>query len=136
MAKKKEDKKKKGDLGIEFPQRSKEGLGKEKLKSEKKAADRKKIREEKNWEKQIIPILYRPFDRQWIFYNDAVIERTRKDVMRHMMQENLALCVGRAGQVVGLEKPWNVVFCAECIEDLNLFYRGGNVNFPLYVYPY
>lgn len=47
MAKKKEDKKKKGDLGIEFPQRSKEGLGKEKLKSEKKAADRKKIREEK-----------------------------------------------------------------------------------------
>ena len=96
---------------------------------------RKKVRAEKDWEKQIIPILYRPFDRQWIFYNDAVIERTRKDVMRHMMRANLALCVGRAGQVVGLEKAWNVVFCAECIADLNLFYRGGNVNLPLYLYP-
>jgi len=96
---------------------------------------RRKIREEKDWEKQITPILYRPFDRQWTLYNDAVIERTRKEVMRHMMKENLALCVGRAGQVVGLEKPWNIVFCTEHITDLNLFYRGGNVNFPLYLYP-
>lgn len=96
---------------------------------------RKTIMAQEHWEEQILPILYRPFDRQWIFYNDAVIERTRKAVMRHMMHENLALCVGRAGQVVGSEKPWNIVFCAECIEDLNLFYRGGNVNFPLYLYP-
>lgn len=96
---------------------------------------RKKMTQEKNWKEQIIPILYRPFDRQWIFYNDAVIERTRKDVMRHMMRENLAICVGRAGQVVGLERPWNVVFCTEYIADLNLFYRGGNVNLPLFLYP-
>lgn len=96
---------------------------------------RRKVREYEDWEKQITPILYRPFDRQWIFYNDAVIERTRKEVMRHMMRDNLALCVGRAGQVVGLEKPWNVLFCADCIVDLNLFYRGGNVNLPLYLYP-
>lgn len=55
--------------------------------------------------------------------------------MCHMMQENLSLCIGRAGQVVGLEKPWNIVFCSDSIEDFNLFYRGGNVNFPLYLYP-
>jgi hypothetical protein len=55
--------------------------------------------------------------------------------MRHFVRDNLGLCVGRAGQVVGSEKPWNVVFCAECMQDLNLFYRGGNVNFPLYLYP-
>jgi len=96
---------------------------------------RRKVREQNNWERQIIPILYRPFDRQWIFYNDVVIERTRKDIMRHMMRENVGLCIGRAGQVVGLEKPWNIVFCADCITDLNLFYRGGNVTFPLYLYP-
>jgi predicted helicase len=59
----------------------------------------------------------------------------RPEVMGHMTRENLGLCVGRAGQVVGLEKPWNIVFCSDCIEDLNLFYRGGNVNFPLYLYP-
>ena len=96
---------------------------------------RKKIKAEKDWDKKIIPILYRPFDQQWIFYDDVLIERTRKEVMSHMMRENLALCVGRAGQVVGLEKPWNIVFCAETITDLNLFYRGGNVTFPLYLYP-
>jgi hypothetical protein len=96
---------------------------------------REKLRAEKNWEEQVLPILYRPFDRRWIFYNHAVVERMRKDVMRHMKPGNLALCVGRAGQVVGLEKPWNVVFCADCIQDFNLFYRGGNVNFPLYLFP-
>lgn len=82
----------------------------------------------------IIPILYRPFDTQYIFYHDALIERLRKEVMRHMMRENYSLCVGRAGQVVGTEKPWNIVFCSKYIEDFNLFYRGGNVNFPLYLY--
>jgi len=96
---------------------------------------RKKVQQENNWEKQIVPILYRPFDHQWIFYNEAIIERPRKEVMRHLLRENLALCVGRAGQVVGLEKPWNVVFCTETMTDLNLFYRGGNANFPLYLYP-
>jgi predicted helicase len=77
---------------------------------------------------------YRPFDVQWIFYHDSVVWRTVKRVMRHMLKENLGLCIGRAGQVVGLEKPWNIVFCSDSIDDFNLFYRGGNVNFPLYLY--
>jgi len=87
---------------------------------------------------KIVPILYRPFDIRYTYYTGKSRGfhcMPRPDVMRHMMQENFALCVGRAGQVVGLEKPWNVVFCAECITDLNLFYRGGNVNLPLYLYP-
>jgi hypothetical protein len=96
---------------------------------------RHKVRTEEDWEKKVISILFRPFDRKWIFYDDSVIERARKDIMRHMMQENLALCVGRAGQVVGMDRPWNIAFCSDCIEDFNLFYRGGNVIFPLYVYP-
>jgi hypothetical protein len=96
---------------------------------------REKLRAEKDWEQQIIPILYRPLDRRWIFYSDTVVERTRREVMRHMMADNLALCVGRAGHVVGLEKPWNLAFCSDCMADLNLFYRGGNMVFPLYLYP-
>jgi len=96
---------------------------------------RKKIMSEKNWDRAIIKILYRPFDIRWIFYHDNIIERSRREVMRHMMQKNLGLCVGRAGQVVGTEKPWNIIFCSNYIEDLNLFYRGGNVTFPLYLYP-
>jgi hypothetical protein len=85
-------------------------------------------------ENYAVPVLYRPFDTQWIFYHDSVVWRTVKRIMRHMMRENLAIFVGRAGQVVGLEKPWNIIFCSEFIEDFNLFYRGGNVNFPLYLY--
>jgi predicted helicase len=96
---------------------------------------RREVRNDEYWEKKVIPILYRPFDQQWIFYAEVVIERTRQEVMRHMMQKNLALCIGRAGQVVGINKPWNVAFCSDSIEDFNLFYRGGNVNFPLCVYP-
>ncbi|MBC8274046.1 MAG: N-6 DNA methylase [Chloroflexi bacterium] len=86
-------------------------------------------------EHYILPVLYRPFDVQWIFYHDSVVWRTVKRVMQHMTLENLGLCIGRAGQVVGLEKPWNIVFCSEFTDDFNLFYRGGNVNFPLYLYP-
>jgi len=95
---------------------------------------RKKIREEKNWEKRIIPILYRPFDRQWIFYNDAVVERTRKDVMRHMMYDNLALITSRQAQ-----SGFRHVLVTKQIASLNSTgiagrYGSGYV-FPLYLYP-
>jgi hypothetical protein len=85
----------------------------------------------------IIPILYRPFDVRYTYYTGhsrGFICRPRQEVMKHMLKENMAICVGRAGQVVGLEKPWNIVFCSVFIPDFNLFYRGGNVNFPLYTY--
>jgi predicted helicase len=83
----------------------------------------------------IKPILYRPFDVQWIFYHDSVVWRTVKKVMLHMIDNNLSLCVGRAGQVVGLEHGWNVVFCSQHMEDFNIFYRGGSLNMPLYSNP-
>ena len=95
---------------------------------------RESIMKDDDWEHVITKILYRPFDIKWIFYHDILIERSRKEVMQHMLKENLGLCVGRAGQVVGLEKPWNVVYVSENIVDLNLFYRGGESVFPLYLY--
>jgi len=100
----------------------------------KVAKARERVGKDDRWEEAMTQILYRPFDIRWIFYHDELIERPRKEVMRHMTHENLAICVGRAGQVVGLEKPWNIILCSGFIEDFNLFYRGGNVNFPLYLY--
>jgi len=96
---------------------------------------RQAIGQDKDWKSKIVRCLYRPFDVQWLFYHPAVIERGREEVMRHMVRENLALCIGRAGQVVSQESLWNLVFCSMLPEDFNLFYRGGNVNFPLYLYP-
>ena len=87
---------------------------------------------------KVVPILYRPFDVRYTYYTGhsrGFICRPRPEVMRHMLAgKNLALCVGRQGQVVGTGE-WNLIYCSQNIGDLNLFYRGGNVNFPLYLYP-
>lgn len=52
---------------------------------------REAVRKDVNHEDAIRRFLYRPFDVQWIFYHDAVIERSRSEVMQHMAKENLAL---------------------------------------------
>lgn len=96
---------------------------------------RKELSSVKKLDNHFTQFLYRPFDVRHVFYHDSLVERGRKEVMRHMLYGNVALCVGRAGQVVGIGHPWNTVFCSSQIEDFNLFYRGGNVNFPLYTYP-
>ena len=95
---------------------------------------RKELSIDKNWKEYFTKILYRPFDVREIYYTQKMIDWPRLEVMKHMMKPNIAMCVGRAGHVVGVDAPWNIVFCSEIIEDLNLFYRGGNVNFPLYTY--
>lgn len=86
----------------------------------------------------VVPILYRPFDVRHTYYTGrsrGFICMPRPEVMQHMLAgENLALCIGRQGQVVGAGE-WNLIYCSQSIEDFNLFYRGGNVNFPLYIYP-
>jgi len=80
-------------------------------------------------------VLYRPFDTRYMFYHDSIVWRTVKRVMRHMLAgENLGLSVGRAGQVIGSEL-WDIIYCTQCISEFNLFRRGGNTLFPLYLYP-
>jgi len=86
----------------------------------------------------VVPILYRPFDVRYTYYTGRSRGfqcMPRAEVMRHMLGgENLALCVGRQGQVVG-PGPWTLAFCASYVVDFNAFYRGGNANSPLYLYP-
>jgi len=95
---------------------------------------RKKVRDEENWEKQVIPILYRPFDQQWVFYNDAVVERTRKEVMRHMMQENLALLTCRQENKPGF---FHAFVSTNIVESCIVSNRTREIGylFPLYLYP-
>ena len=86
---------------------------------------------------KIVPILYRPFDVRYTYYtgNSRGFHcMPRPEVMKHMFYDNIGMCIGRAGQVVGVDKLWNIVFCSNHITDLNLFYRGGNVLYPLYLY--
>jgi len=79
-------------------------------------------------------ILYRPFDKRYIIYHKAVIERMRSEVMRHMLKDNIGLVVGRQGKVVGENFVWNLAFITDSVIDFNLFYRGGGLCLPLYLY--
>ena len=96
------------------------------------------IRAHPDADAHVAPVLYRPFDARFIYYTGRTrgfISMPRRGVMRHMRAgPNLALCVGRAGQVVGPD-AWDVAFVSRNIVDHNLFRRGGNCLFPLYVYP-
>ena len=79
--------------------------------------------------------MYRPFDKRYIYYDSLLISRPAKAVMPHLMKKNnIALIVGRQGQVIG-DKEWDIITISNCITDRNIFYRGGCMVFPLYLYP-
>lgn len=87
-----------------------------------------------NWQQDLVEILYRPFDKRWTVFNRHVAVHRRERVMRHMLAgENIGLAVGRAGQVIN-QAQWDIVFCTRNSTEFNLFRRGGNYLFPLYLY--
>jgi predicted helicase len=94
---------------------------------------RRELRDDPDWQDKAVEVLYRPFDRRWAYYSRTIMERPRLPFMENLMQENIALAVGRAGQVTGSDE-WDVVFCTDRPADLNLFRRGGAKLFPRYVY--
>ncbi|MHB8854540.1 MAG: type ISP restriction/modification enzyme [Ignavibacteriaceae bacterium] len=82
-------------------------------------------------------ILYRPFDIRYTYYTGKSRGfhcMPRGEVMRHILEENVALCVGRQSSVIGSDK-YDIVFISENIVDFNLYRRGGELVFPLYLYP-
>jgi hypothetical protein len=93
---------------------------------------RENVMKDDNWEKAITKLLYRPFDTQWIFYHDAVIERSRKEVMNHMQKENLGLITNRQ-----VNEAFRHVFCSNIIINdcsVSLETRERSYLFPLYLY--
>ena len=88
-----------------------------------------------NWEDFFTKCLYRPFDLRDYFHNKDVVELPRDEVMRHMVmnEKNIAFAIGRAGQAVSGSK-WDIVLCSKNVTDTNLFRRGGQAFFPLYIH--
>lgn len=82
-------------------------------------------------------LTYRPFDIRWMLYTGktkGIQGYPRYDKMRHLLKvKNLALIIGPQGQAVG-NMPWNLVFVSKKIVDTNVYYRGGGIVFPLYLY--
>lgn len=91
-----------------------------------------------DYDSHITTILYRPFDQRFTYFtgtSKGIHCMPRGKFMKSMVgTSNTALVIGRQGQAVG-DIPWNLCFISNKIVDLNVYYRGGGVVFPAYVYP-
>lgn len=77
------------------------------------------------------PILYRPFDSRWICYYDAVIERTRRQAMPHMLAgENLAIGTTRLTQDEWSAFSMRSIMAHKAVSRYDIGY-----TLPLYLYP-
>lgn len=94
---------------------------------------RQKVKTDTNWRKKIHQILYRPFDTRFIFYHEAVIERSRRGVMRHMLAgENLGLISARSNKSDDMDH----FFLTDKIMETKCGERTTqSAIFPLYTYP-
>jgi hypothetical protein len=83
-----------------------------------------------------VPVLYRPFDVRWIFYHDAVVWRTVRRVMRHMLAgENVALVFVRQ---VKASNSWQHCLVSNYIGESSLVSnKTSEIGYlaPLYLYP-
>ncbi|MFZ4381314.1 MAG: type ISP restriction/modification enzyme [Sandarakinorhabdus sp.] len=86
-----------------------------------------------DWRKEIVSCQYRPFDYRFSIIHQDIISNPRFEIMNQYKDVNIGLCLGRQGQV--LPDPWNIIFVTNRPQDQNLFYRGGNTNFPLWLKP-
>ena len=95
--------------------------------------ERKRLKKE-NWEDSIEPILYRPFDVQWILYHPALIERPRSEIMKHMLIDNLSICFMRQ---VSLGENYTHFLVSKDIVDNRVFMSSKGIiqQAPLYLYP-
>ena len=76
-------------------------------------------------------ICYRPFDKRFIFYEDKLVWRTARHVMRHMLDApNMGLVTTRQCQ-----KDWSVLVTDAIIGHKALAAYDINSLFPLYSYP-
>jgi predicted helicase len=93
---------------------------------------RNKIIDDEERNKRYAQILYRPFDIRHLFYHDALIERGRREVMRHMLGANLGLVLPRR---VETAIPWGHAFVAEgIVEHVAVSLKTIDYCFPLYLY--
>jgi hypothetical protein len=93
------------------------------------------LQNDEYWEKDITRCLYRPFDERFCYYNTAIVDRPRRELLDHIVnKQNLIIGVGRQGIAVN-EDEWALVFCSRLTVDANIFRRGGINLFPLYRYP-
>jgi predicted helicase len=81
----------------------------------------------------IKPYAYRTFDIRYIYYNNSFIERSRENVMKHFINDNIGLITNRQCQT----ENYQHTFITKVMNDLHIT-ETANANpytFPLYLYP-
>ncbi len=92
---------------------------------------RKKLREMKSWQSDVITCAYRPFDFRSIYFNEIATDYPRPEVNKHMREENLAFNLVRQTKAENWkhalvsDKPTPAVF---------IEIKDGSSIFPLYLY--
>jgi len=86
------------------------------------------------WKREIVPILYRPFDVRWTVYDRNVAVHRRERVSHHVLAgANLGLATTRA---VEISRGWEHVFCTRLLmQHHTVSLKEVNYLFPLYLYP-
>ena len=95
---------------------------------------RKELDELDSWEKYFYKVYYRPFDIREIYFHSSVVWRTRSNVMRHMMQDNLGLITSRMtkGETFKHAQVTQNIVEVICMSPKT---SNNGFLFPLYLYP-
>lgn len=76
--------------------------------------------------------VYRPFDKQYCYYDNNKLQRARYDLMKHLLNNNTALCVSKVNRQLSLGYYW----ISNSIVDRHILDSSGDTTccFPLYLY--
>ena len=99
-------------------------------------ADAKRALRAEDWRKELVPILYRPFDKRWTVYSRYVAVHRRERVSRHLLAgRSVALITCRQRSV---QDGWAQAFCTmQPIESTAISNKTKEINyvFPLWLQP-
>ena len=100
----------------------------------KLAEAREQLRKDKNWKKDLIRCLYRPFDWRACYFSTVAMDYPRREMMDHVARkENLCLLVPRQIGTIG----WRHVGVAKDVAEscvISTRTKEQNYNLPLYFY--
>jgi len=93
------------------------------------SAARAALRVGADWEQDVRPTLYRPFDVRFVLYNPRMVDWPRPEVLGHMLQENLCLLVNRQSK-----EPF-AALCADLITERKIAaVYDASTTIPLYLH--
>jgi SOS-response transcriptional repressor LexA len=86
------------------------------------------------WRKELVPILYRPFDQRWTVYSRYVAVHRRERVSKHLLSgHNLGLSIPRATEI---KRGWEHILCSRrLIQHHTVSLKEVNYLFPLWLEP-